>query len=524
MYFFTNRGNQFGRGAVRETRASPRKDAGKGPPDDVDLAAQKAHASFATGMGRGSLDSAHRAIVEDLSTDLEDSASKVCPVAGALEGFTSAGRCSRCLDQKVVINVSGARYITHLSVLNRYPESLLGDPHQRARYYDPARQEYFFDRHRPSFEAVFYFYQSGGRLQRPMHVPEDIFADEIEFYQLPDDVLQRYRKSEGYIEEHVETLPTNKCQRGFWQLFEGIQNAEDPNSSFAAQVLAIWSVFVILISIIIFCMETIPEFRDAQEEQEKAICKKNITGGDASSAYFSNTFFIIESACVIWFTIELVVRLLSCPSKMKFIKDIMNAFDFLAILPYYITLFTVWTQGRSCDPGAGRNESIAILRVMRVLRVLRIFKLSKHSKGLQVLGMTVKESIHELGMFAFFLAVVVLIFSSSIYVVEMEEEENQFSSIPDAFWWALVTMCTVGYGDVVPVGVWGKLIGTLCTIAGVLTIALPVPIIVANFEKFYMHQLQEAKGISEPTMKDKLAAFMKCRKEEEEEDERKPAH
>jgi len=137
MYFFTNRGNQFGRGAVRETRASPRKDAvmvvGKGPPDDVDLAAQKAHASFATGMGRGSLDSAHRAIVEDLSTDLEDSASKVCPVAGALEGFTSAGRCSRCLDQKVVINVSGARYITHLSVLNRYPESLLGDPHQRAR-------------------------------------------------------------------------------------------------------------------------------------------------------------------------------------------------------------------------------------------------------------------------------------------------------------------------------------------------------------------------------------------------------
>ena len=88
------------------------------------------------------------------------------------------------------------------------------------RYYDPARQEYFFDRHRPSFEAVFYFYQSGGRLQRPMHVPEDIFADEIEFYQLPDDVLQRYRKSEGYIEEHVETLPTNKCQRCFWQLFE----------------------------------------------------------------------------------------------------------------------------------------------------------------------------------------------------------------------------------------------------------------------------------------------------------------
>lgn len=64
---------------------------------------------------------------------------------------------------------------------------------------------------------------------------------------------------------------------------------------------------------------------------------------------------------------------------------------------------------------------------------------------------------------------------------------KQLTSIPGAFWWAIVTMTTVGYGDVTPVGVWGKLVGTMCVIAGVLTIALPVPVVVANFNNFYRH-------------------------------------
>lgn len=68
------------------------------------------------------------------------------------------------------------------------------------------------------------------------------------------------------------------------------------------------------------------------------------------------------------------------------------------------------------------------------------------------------------------------------------EEQSQMKSIPGAFWWAIVSMTTVGYGDVTPIGVWGKLVGALCVISGVLTIALPVPVVVANFNNFYRHE------------------------------------
>ena len=202
---------------------------------------------------------------------------------------------------------------------------------------------------------------------------------------------------------------------------------------------------------------------------------------------FNRIFFALESFCVAWFSMEFTIRFISCPSKREFAKDVMNVIDLLAIVPYFVSILLnvlASSSQQACDAAATGNSFIFV----RVLRVFRVFKLSKHSQGLRILGLTIKSSLRELGMFFFFLLVAMVIFSSAAYYAEVGEPDSQLTSIPGAFWWAIVTMTTVGYGDVTPVGVWGKLVGAFCVVAGVLTIALPVPVVVANFNNFYRHE------------------------------------
>ncbi|XP_053723825.1 potassium voltage-gated channel subfamily A member 3-like [Synchiropus splendidus] len=382
------------------------------------------------------------------------------------------GRHGCC--ERVVINISGLRFETQLKTFNQFPDTLLGDPRKRMRYFDPLRNEYFFDRNRPSFDAILYYYQSGGRIRRPVNVPIDIFSEEIRFYQLGEEAMEKFREDEGFIKEEERVLPKNDFQKQVWLLFEY------PESSGPARGIAIVSVLVILISIVIFCMETLPEFRDEKDATVAPPVNGTVT---RASNPFTDPFFVIETLCIIWFSFELLVRFFACPSKTCFSKNIMNIIDIVAIIPYFITLGTELAETE--NNGGQQAMSLAILRVIRLVRVFRIFKLSRHSKGLQILGQTLKASMRELGLLIFFLFIGVILFSSAVYFAEADDPTSSFSSIPDAFWWAVVTMTTVGYGDMHPVTIGGKIVGSLCAIAGVLTIALPVPVIVSNFNYFY---------------------------------------
>ncbi|XP_029291390.1 LOW QUALITY PROTEIN: potassium voltage-gated channel subfamily A member 10 [Cottoperca gobio] len=394
-------------------------------------------------------------------------------------------------EQKVIINIAGLRFETQLKTLDQFPETLLGDPLKRMDYFDPMRNEYFFDRNRPSFDGILYYYQSGGKIRRPANVPLDVFADEILFYKLGIEAMEQFREDEGFIKDVDIPLPNNDIYRQFWLLFEY------PESSNAARGVALVSVFVIVISIIIFCMETLPEFRDETDRiVHTAVQPFNFSRLYSSVApsvkptTFSDPFFFIETACIAWFFFELCVRFVVCPSKREFFNNLMNIIDIISIIPYFVTLVSELVT--TPQENSGQNMSLAILRIIRLVRVFRIFKLSRHSKGLQILGQTLKASMRELGLLIFFLFIGVILFSSAIYFAEVDEPNTQFVSIPEGFWWAVVTMTTVGYGDMCPITMGGKMVGTLCAIAGVLTIALPVPVIVSNFNYFY-HRETEAE-------------------------------
>ena len=134
-------------------------------------------------------------------------------------------------------------------------------------------------------------------------------------------------------------------------------------------------------------------------------------------------------------------------------------------------------------------ENADILEFFSIIRILRLFKLTRHSPGLKILIHTFKASSKELTLLVFFLILGMVIFASLVYYAERlhANPTNDFKSIPEGLWWAVVTMTTVGYGDMVPKTYAGLIVGSLCALSGVLVIALPVPVIVSNFSMFYSH-------------------------------------
>jgi len=136
-----------------------------------------------------------------------------------------------------------------------------------------------------------------------------------------------------------------------------------------------------------------------------------------------------------------------------------------------------------------------ILEFFSIIRIMRLFKLTRHSPGLKILMHTFKASAHELMLLIFFLIIGIVISAALVYYAERIQynPDNDFTSIPVGLWWAIETMTTVGYGDMTPKTYLGMVVGSFCALTGVLTIALPVPVIVSNFALFYSHTQARAK-------------------------------
>lgn len=210
---------------------------------------------------------------------------------------------------------------------------------------------------------------------------------------------------------------------------------------------------------ITFCVTTIPGVRD----QDRLI------GTDKRHSVLTE----IELACTIFFTIEFVARLLLCPSKVYFIKQPMNWIDFLAIWPFFVYYLT------------GKQA----FQMLLVVRVLRLFRFVKLSYGLQIIIQTLKASVEELLLLLLILLIPVILFSSIVYYVEyvMVHNKTNFNSVPASIWWCLITMTTVGYGDITPDSWGGKIVGGIVAICGILIVALPISVIGSNFNLFYAH-------------------------------------
>ncbi|KXJ25746.1 Potassium voltage-gated channel subfamily A member 1 [Exaiptasia diaphana] len=310
---------------------------------------------------------------------------------------------------------------------------------------------------------------SEGLLVRPNTVSLQNFYNELEFFQIGRKVLEEYMKDEGVLledESCTEILPENRILRSLWISFEY------PSSSDIAKLVACWSIMFIFLSIFILCAETIPHQAAGIDSAE---------GGEVLQ--INRLYDGIEMACIIWFTFEITARFISCPEKVTFLKDFLNYIDVAAVLPFYLKEIV----------GSDSSDGFGIMNAFRLLRVCRIFKLARHLEFLQVLGRTVVATWRELLMILFFVIVSMVVFSGLTYHAEHDAQSDKFSSIPATFWFVIVTLTNVGYGDVVPKTPFGKLLGTVCALVGVLAIALPSPVIATRFKQFYNQERWKKK-------------------------------
>ncbi|KAI8495493.1 optic nerve structural organization [Branchiostoma belcheri] len=380
-------------------------------------------------------------------------------------------------DRRLRLNISGMIFETWESTLNRYPNTLLGDPARREKFYCPDGDEYFFDRHRPSFEGIFRLYQRGhkatadyeNKMEKPLNVPVEIFYAEMKFFDIDEAIIKQCLEDEWYSleEDPYADLPTIEPQRSIWLLFDY------PESSVAAKAIAVISVSIIFVSIAVFCVETIPGF-DANPLDSAIFSNDTIM--DPLFRAYEDQLFCVETVCIIWFCFELIIRFYASPNKCSFIKDVMNIFDIVAIVPFFVDLFMI-LGGFQLQKG---STTSVFVRVLRLFRIFRILKLSRHVKGLQVLGRSLLESMGSFILLLFFICVAMILFGSFLYVAEPNDNWN---SIPGTFWYIIVTMTTVGYGDVYPTSFAGKLIGGVTVVCGIMTLSLPSPVIVTNFIK-----------------------------------------
>ena len=369
-------------------------------------------------------------------------------------------------NEKLVINISGAIFETFDKTLRRFPNTLLGNEQNRRAYFCNKSKQYFFNRSRHSFEAILFFYQSKGNLARPPSVQLKQFEEDCVFFQLPEEDVKSMRGKEGHTcaEEIIDPswfVNTgqwlSEIQRKLWLIMES------PSTSRPARCFSFFSISMILISLAATCLETIPQLK-------------------ANTDFLVNDpWFIIELLVSSWFLLELLARFFCAPKKMQFFHVSLNWVDIVAVIPYFI-VFAVDHR---------KVRSFQFLRVLRLWRVLRLFRISNHSKRMRAVSLIMKEGFKDFQFFLVCLTIIVVFGSTVMYFIEGASVDTAYTSIPESMWWTIQTLLTVGYGDITPMSIQGKLFSCGLMVIGAVIMSLPALAIIINFSSHLAHIRKE---------------------------------
>ncbi|KAM6183740.1 potassium voltage-gated channel subfamily V member 2 [Erethizon dorsatum] len=409
------------------------------------------------------------------------------------------------------VNVGGHSYQLDYCELASYPKTRLGrlaTSTSRSRQlglcddYEAQTNEYFFDRDPAVFQLIYNFYTSGVLLVRDELCPRS-FLEELGYWgvrlkytprccricfeerrdELSEQLkIQRELRAQAQAEEAEELFLDMRFygpqRRRLWNLME------KPFSSVAAKAMGVASNLFVLISVVALALNTVEEMQHQAEQG---------TGGGDPRPILEH----VEMLCVAFFTLEFLLRLVSTPDLRRFARSALNLVDLVAILPLYLQLllecFT--SEEQRHGKGSARDHDLEtvgrvgkvgqVLRIMRLMRIFRILKLARHSTGLRAFGFTLRQCYQQVGCLMLFITMGIFAFSAAVYSVEHDVPGTNFTSILHAWWWAAVSISTVGYGDMYPETHLGRLFAFLCIAFGIILNGMPISILYNKFSDYY---------------------------------------
>ena len=224
-----------------------------------------------------------------------------------------------------------------------------------------------------------------------------------------------------------------------------IKKIVEINDNKKSRIFAFFIQALILLSIVTFSIETIPNLKP-----------QTVT-----------VLYAIEVFCVIIFTIEYLLRIYVADSKPRFIFSFFGIIDLLAILPFYLAF----------------GVDLRSLRALRFLRLFRILKLVRYNKAMNHFTSAIKTAKEEILLFIFVTLILIYFSAVGIYYFENQAQPEHFTSIFDSLWWAIITLTTVGYGDVYPITVGGRVFTFFILMIGLGIVAIPTGIISSALTK-----------------------------------------
>ncbi|KAG5282708.1 hypothetical protein AALO_G00058990 [Alosa alosa] len=278
------------------------------------------------------------------------------PVANLPMPVAPADKTKR-QDELIVLNVSGRRFQTWRNTLDRYPDTLLGSS-EKEFFFNEESGEYFFDRDPDLFRSILNFYRTG-KLHYPRYECILAYEEELAFFGIIPEIIsdccyeeykdRRRENAERLMDDQEDNkdakLPNMTFRETMWRAFE------NPHTSTMALVFYYVTGFFIAISVITNVVETVPCATSGPA--------RDIPCGER----FTEAFFCMDTACVMIFTVEYLMRLFAAPSRYRFVRSVMSIIDVVAILPYYIGLVMTNNEG-------GAGATLASVQRVPHLQVL----------------------------------------------------------------------------------------------------------------------------------------------------------